>query len=141
MVEQVSRSESWRKVVGFALLLVSGGWLVTDGLLWLTTGTQVPVIGVAWAAGITPDQRVSAEKELSLVPWEPKESRYLLIDASPQSLRRLVSHPLVADTQGIERGPNVLAHPPMVRRWLGDSHPALKAPGLLYLSVFGCLAS
>ena len=128
---------------GAALVLLAGslGWLTVVATLRFGTSRLVPVIGVKWAAGASPRERLAAERTLQLLPYDTQESRYLLLDSSPPALRDLVSNPLVEDTQGLVRGPNTLAAPPMVRWWLGDSYAVFKTPALIYLASFVCLAS
>jgi hypothetical protein len=65
------------------------------------------IIHVRWPRGISDDDRSRLETELHLAPhrdigdhtWE-----YNLLDRSPESVAAIVRHPLVEDTQGIDRG-------------------------------------
>ena len=127
-----------------ALFAVCATWLVTVGVLWLTTGRTVPTVNVRWVSGIVDESRSTAERDLSLVlhePSSPDTASYFLTDANPSNVERIVLHPLVEDTAGLNRGSFALEDPQYVRMWIGDRFTTLRRPALLYLSVFGCLFS
>jgi hypothetical protein len=115
---------------------------MTLAVLWVTTGEKVPTIHVRWVSGITGEQRSRAERELSLVWCEPKETgtaRYFLIDANKHSLEQIVVHPLVEDTHFINRGTFILENAPYGRMWVGDRFTSPWPSALLYVSLIGCL--
>jgi hypothetical protein len=65
------------------------------------------IVHVRWPAGTTDSDRSHLESQLHLAPhrdigdqtWE-----YNLLDRSPENVAAIVRHPLVEDTQGIDRG-------------------------------------
>ena len=117
---------------------------MTLAILWVTTGKKVPTINVRWVPGITDEQRSRAERELSLIWYEPKEpgtARYFLIDGSKHSLEQIVGHPLVADTHFINRGTFVVENAPRARVWVGDRCTSPLPSALLYVSLIGCVIS
>ena len=138
-----------------ALFTVCATWLVTISVIWLTTGRTVPLIKVRWVSDITNESRSTTERDLSLVLHEPRPpdtASYFLTDAHPPNVERIVLHPLVEDTAGLNRGTFALENPQYVRMWIGDRHTVmvndremrsswLLLPNLMYLSVFGCLYS
>jgi len=147
------RSGSRVFVVLCALFAVCAAWLVTVGAMWLTTG---PTVKVRWVSGIADESRSTAERELFLVlhglmtpasediatedDRTPRTESYFLTDANTPNVERIVLHPLIEDTAGINRGTFAL-EPKSLRMWLDDRIATLRFPALLYLSVFGCLFS
>ena len=66
-----------------------------------------PRIGVRWAPGTADDDRETIERSFGLAASHSEEDRtweYDLLDASPANVMALLSHPLVEDTSGIDRG-------------------------------------
>ena len=66
-----------------------------------------PRIGVRWAPGTADDDRETIERSFGLVASHSEEDRtweYDLLDVSPANVMALLSHPLVEDTSGIDRG-------------------------------------
>ena len=127
-----------------AALVACAVWPVIMGLLWVTTARTVPLIKVRWVPGVADEQRTATERELSLV-WrdstEPRTVTYLLMDADRENLRRIVQHPLVEDTAFIDRAAYALTNAPAERTWAGDRFTASWPWALLYVSVFGLVAS
>ena len=73
------------------------------------------IINVRWPSGIADADRARAESELRLAPHRDIADRtweYNLIDRSPPNVAAIVNHPLVEDTQGIDRPNRVLIHSP-----------------------------
>jgi len=69
------------------------------------------IIHVRWPEGITDADRARAESELHLAPHRDIEDRtweYNLLDRSPENVAAILAHPLVEDTQGIDRTTQVL---------------------------------
>jgi len=69
------------------------------------------LIHVRWPSGISDADRARAESELHLVPHRDIADRtweYDLLDRSPANVQAILAHPLVEDTQGIDRGTQVL---------------------------------
>jgi hypothetical protein len=69
------------------------------------------IFHVRWPAGITDADRARAESELKLQPYKDIADRtwqYNLLDRSPQNVEAVVRHPLVEDTQGIDRAKMIL---------------------------------
>ena len=69
------------------------------------------IIHVRWPEGITDADRARAESELHLAPHRDIEDRtweYNLLDRSPENVAAILAHPLVEDTQGIDRATQVL---------------------------------
>ena len=66
-----------------------------------------PRIGVRWAPGTADVDRETIERSFGLVAGHSEEDRtweYDLLDASAANIMALLSHPLVEDTSGIDRG-------------------------------------
>ena len=66
-----------------------------------------PVIHVRWVETLEDAQRTAIERSLCLYRAEHTEGttwRYRVPDASPQRLRAIVTHDMVADTNGFDRG-------------------------------------
>jgi hypothetical protein len=71
------------------------------------------IFNVRWPAGITDADRAQAESALKLAPHRDIADRtweYNLLDRSPQNVEAIVRHPLVEDTQGIDRVKMTLIH-------------------------------
>ena len=69
------------------------------------------IIHVRWPEGIGDADRARAESELHLAPHRDIGDRtwqYLLLDRSPENVVAILAHPLVEDTQGIDRATHVL---------------------------------
>jgi hypothetical protein len=72
------------------------------------------IVNVRWPAGMADSDRARLEAQLHLAPhrdisdqtWE-----YNLLDRSPENIAAIVQHPLVEDTQGIDRGTLALLAP------------------------------
>jgi hypothetical protein len=72
------------------------------------------IVNVRWPAGLTDSDRWRLESQLHLAPhrdigdqtWE-----YNLLDRSSENIAAIVQHPLVEDTQGIDRGTLALLAP------------------------------
>ena len=72
------------------------------------------IVNVRWPAGMTDSERFRLESQLHLAPhrdigdqtWE-----YNLLDRSHENIAAIVQHPLVEDTQGIDRGTLALLAP------------------------------
>ncbi len=72
------------------------------------------IVNVRWPAGMTDSDRSRVESQLHLAPhrdigdqtWE-----YNLLDRSRENIAAIVQHPLVEDTQGIDRGTLALLAP------------------------------
>jgi hypothetical protein len=68
-------------------------------------------VNVRWPEGITDADRARAESELHLAPHRDIGDRtwqYNLLDRSPENVVAILAHPLVEDTQGIDRATQVL---------------------------------
>jgi hypothetical protein len=76
------------------------------------------IIHVRWPAGISDADRARAESDLHLAPHRDIEDRtweYNLLDRSPENIQAILAHPIVEDTQGIDRSTHVLkVSPPAV---------------------------
>jgi hypothetical protein len=73
------------------------------------------IINVRWPFGIADADRARVESELRLAPHRDIADRtweYNLVDRSPANVAAIVDHPLVEDTQGIDRPNRVLRHSP-----------------------------
>ena len=73
------------------------------------------IFNVRWPAGIAAADRAQAEASLGLAPHRDIADRtweYNLLDRSPRNVEAIVRHPLVEDTQGIDRAKMVLLHQP-----------------------------
>jgi hypothetical protein len=73
------------------------------------------IFNVRWPAGIADADRAQTEAALRLAPHRDIADRtweYNLLDRSPQNVEAIVRHPLVEDTQGIDRARMVLLHQP-----------------------------
>jgi hypothetical protein len=71
-------------------------------------------VNVRWPEGITDADRARAESELHLGPHRNLGDRtwqYNLLDRSPENVVAILAHPLVEDTQGINRATQVLEAP------------------------------
>jgi len=69
------------------------------------------IIHVRWPEGISDADRARAESELHLAPHRDIGDRtwqYNLLDRSPENVVAILAHPLVEDTQGIDRSTHVL---------------------------------
>jgi hypothetical protein len=72
------------------------------------------IIHVRWPAGISDADRARVESELHLAPHRDIEDRtwqYNLLDRSPENVLAILVHPLVEDTQGIDRAARILKLP------------------------------
>jgi hypothetical protein len=75
------------------------------------------IVHVRWPAGISDADRARAESDLHLAPHRDIEDRtwqYNLLDRSPENIQAILAHPLVEDTQGIDRATHVLTVSPPV---------------------------
>jgi hypothetical protein len=73
------------------------------------------IINVRWPSGIADADRARAESVLRLAPHRDIADRtweYNLVDRSPANVAAVVDHPLVEDTQGIDRPNRALVHSP-----------------------------
>ena len=73
------------------------------------------IFNVRWPPGIADADRARTESALRLAPHRDIADRtweYNLLDRSPQNVEAIVRHPLVEDTQGIDRANMVLLHKP-----------------------------
>jgi hypothetical protein len=73
------------------------------------------IFNVRWPPGIVDADRAQTEAALGLAPHRDIADRtweYNLLDRSPQNVEAIVRHPLVEDTQGIDRANMVLLHKP-----------------------------
>ena len=73
------------------------------------------LFNVRWPAGISDAARARTETALKLEPHADIADRtweYNLLDRSAQNVEAIVRHPLVEDTQGIDRVSMVLTHEP-----------------------------
>ena len=73
------------------------------------------IVNVRWPHGITDADRAQTEAALRLAPHRDIADRtweYNLLDGSPNNLEAIVRHPLVEDTQGIDRARMVLLNKP-----------------------------
>jgi hypothetical protein len=73
------------------------------------------IFNVRWPSGIADADRARAESVLRLAPHRDIADRtweYNLLDRSPANVAAIVDHPLVEDTQGIDRPNRVLLHSP-----------------------------
>ena len=130
--------------LAWSVLTPSAGWLIFTGSLWLVTGKSLPLVNVRWAASVNAERRVQAERELSLILREPAAGRtgtYYVTQTDEQSLKRIVTHPLVEDTAHISRSSFVLEGAPYARRWVGDDWTVLKQPGLFFAALVGVLVA
>jgi hypothetical protein len=69
------------------------------------------IFNVRWPPGIVDADRAQTEAALGLAPHRDIADRtweYNLLDRSPQNVEAIVRHPLVEDTQGIDRANMVL---------------------------------
>jgi Bacterial membrane protein YfhO len=69
------------------------------------------IVHVRWPEGINDADRARAESELHLAPHRDIGDRtwqYNLLDRSPENVVAILAHPLVEDTQGIDRTTHVL---------------------------------
>jgi len=74
------------------------------------------IFNVRWPPGIADADRARTESALRLAPHRDIADRtweYNLLDRSPQNVEAIVRHPLVEDTQGIDRARLVLLHKPV----------------------------
>lgn len=97
-----------RAVTGTLLLLAATAWLLAllfGGLhLYADAGGQH--VNVRWAPFVTDDDRLGLERAFGLAQGErgtERTWRYLPTDRSRANLARLVNHPLVEDTDHIDR--------------------------------------
>jgi hypothetical protein len=73
------------------------------------------IFNVRWPPGIADADRARTETALGLAPHRDIADRtweYNLLNRSPQNVEAIVRHPLVEDTQGIDRAGMVLLHKP-----------------------------
>jgi hypothetical protein len=73
------------------------------------------IFNVRWPPGIADADRARTEAALGLAPHRDIADRtweYNLLNRSPQNVEAVVRHPLVEDTQGIDRARMVLLHKP-----------------------------
>ena len=119
-------------------------------------------VRVRWTPGVDDARRRELAERHTLVDESPAGApgertwAYLLVDASPENVRRLVSDPQVEDTHGIDRSPAAIPvesswNPStLAERWFGFRlAPALWTPGnavayvyylLWSLPLFGAVA-
>ncbi|MGH9350468.1 MAG: hypothetical protein ACRD26_24730 [Vicinamibacterales bacterium] len=72
----------------------------------LTIAPEPVVINVRWAAGLGDPERAALERRFALTSGRQLEGatwQYRLVDPSSGNIRRLVEHPPVADTHGLDR--------------------------------------
>jgi hypothetical protein len=92
------------------------------------------IVHVRWPAGISDSDRARAESELHLAPHRDIGDRtwqYNLLDRSPENIQAILAHPLVEDTQGIDRATHVLTVSPSIvptfseptSDWLAGTQP------------------
>lgn len=73
------------------------------------------IVNIRWPAGIAYADRARTEAELKLASHRDIADRtweYNVLDRSPQNVEAIVRHPLVEDTQGIDRVKMVITHAP-----------------------------
>jgi hypothetical protein len=99
-----TRRDCWHVA---ALALASIVVLAAVGCLKVFVGPGfAPRVYVRWVEGISDTARAGNEQQLKLLKGEPLEGTtwaYDLVDPSPQRIRAIVAHPLVADTGNIDR--------------------------------------
>jgi hypothetical protein len=112
-----------------------GFWgLVIAGLVPLLFGSPQPMVHIRWGAIAAPD-RVALEQRWRLteaVPLGDDRRGYVPTDHSTDTLRAIVTHPSVIDTDGINRRAFTIADaPPLTPRRGGlfDGAPAWMARG------------
>jgi len=77
------------------------------------------IVNIRWPAGLSDADRARAESALKLVPHRDIADRtweYNLLDRSRENVEAIVHHPLVEDTQGIDRANMVVTHAPAAAR-------------------------
>ena len=87
-----------------------GGFLVAGGLaatllLWALPEEPVP-LNIRWTADVTDAQRTDLERELRLIEGQQTEGTtwaYRFPEPSTASIREIVQHPKVEDTEHINR--------------------------------------
>jgi hypothetical protein len=113
-----------------------GFWgLVIAGLVPLLFGSPQPMVQIRWGAIAEPD-RVALEQRWRLTEAAPRDDEnlraYVPTDTSTDTLRAIVTHPSVIDTDGINRRAFTIADaPPLTPRRGGlfDDAPAWMARG------------
>ena len=141
-VAQQERTASSR--LARVAFLVCALWPVTMGILFFATSKAVSNINIRWVPRITEEQRLQAERDLSVVWHEAREPRtvsYFLLDADQANLRKIVTHPLVEDTAYINRETLVLENSPPAIMWIGNRFSKVWPSMLLYGSLIGCVIS
>ena len=81
------------------------------------------IFNVRWPAGITDADRAQTESALGLAPHRDIADRtweYNLLNRAPQNVEAIVRHPLVEDTQGIDRVAMVVTHVPAPMRTFNE---------------------
>src|SRR5687767_14103346 len=112
-----------------------GFWgLVIAGLVPLLFGSPQPMVHIQWGA-IAESDRIALEQRWRLTEAAPlgdDRRAYVPIDSSTDTLRAIVTHPSVIDTDGINRRAFTIADaPPLTPRRGGlfDGAPAWMAGG------------
>jgi hypothetical protein len=126
-------NQSRIKTAAWVCLAAGLVWLVVVGVLWQSTTELAPSIHVRWSPQATPEARVKAEAELRLARPEDLGERtwaYDVLDSSSGNIERIVRHPLVEDTQDIDRKSFTMSPKAQLgktERWFGDRFPLLFA--------------
>lgn len=98
-------------------------------LLWFRPAG--PLTTVRWNPEVTAERRAAIESQYSLRTVRAIDDRawqYVLVDRSPDTLKRLMADPAVAGTTNIDGEGRILREPPwsVVRRWLHV--PVMESP-------------
>lgn len=136
--------KSRTSVVGWVAVTLGVGWLALVGFLWIS-GTRTQGIHVRWTTGTTPEVQRQVAKELSLECERPLDGPTwfcAVLDASPETLERVVRHPAVEDTHYLNRGTFFLENAPMAntRLWAGRKSRIVGSVGLMVLAGLLALA-
>jgi alpha-1,2-glucosyltransferase len=130
-----------RMLVMFAVAVLAWGAALYILQLHIRIGPAQQVINIRWAPEANESARRTAEATLKLREGEERETRtwvYSLEDHSREAIRRIVTHPLVEDTNHIDRGAlRVLVDAPeipaLLRRVLeADLGPAISLATALF---------
>ena len=122
-----------------ASLLFAAASAALVGLVPLLFGSPQPMVHIRWAA-IAPPDRLALEERFRLGEAAPLGGdlwAYVPVDTTTQTLRAIVSHPSVEDTDGINRRTFTIAdNPPLTPRRGGllGGAPAWMARGALALA-------
>ena len=126
------------------VLVLSCGWMALVVGLWVGTRHPQPTVNVRWKATASARERSSAARDLSLLLDTPRDEgtgTYFVLDASRDTIRRIVLHPLIEDTAFIDRGTFTLRRAPTAPMWAGDRFPIVTRPAIFYLAFVGAVVS